>query len=163
MGGYNFKPQFERDIMADRKRHTIRAKRKHPDRPGSILSLYVGMRTKKCRLLKRRMCTRVQDITIRITGKGTMKDAYALDIRVDGERIRPSEIGAFARADGFRSYFDMIRFWLDHHEAHCKPFHGHMIHWESDRVYKARSAMVRRMLKNTLELTTTLPRRRRAN
>jgi len=131
MGAYNFKPQFEDDIMADRKRHTIRAKRKHPDKPGSICHLFVGMRTKKCRLLKRRKCVKVQDITIKLRRYAFM-GAYCR-IRIDGVLLRADEYEALARSDGFPNFKAMFEFWDGR-----LPFHGDLIHWESDAEWRKR-------------------------
>lgn len=128
MGAYNFKSQFEPDIMADLKRHTIRAKRRHPDKPGSLLSLFVGMRTKKCRLLKRRLCVKVQDISIgpfEITRRG--KTESVTQVLINGILLTACEMESLAKSDGFKSFAEMERFWDGR-----LPFEGDIIHWESD-------------------------------
>jgi hypothetical protein len=139
MGAYNFKPQFEDDIMADRKRHTIRAKRKHPDKPGSICHLFVGMRTKKCRLLKRRRCVKVQDILIYQRGDGS------LGVVIDGVELWPGEKESFALSDGFQNFGSMSTFWLKTHNRKHGPldFHGDLIHWESDKEAALRARLER--------------------
>lgn len=124
MGAYNFKPQFEADIMADRKRHTIRAKRKHPDKPGSTCHLYVGLRHKGARLLKRRRCVKVQDIQI-FWVPSDLGGHPA--VWIDGESLTRSECDALAKSDGFSSFRKMIAFWDGR-----LPFSGDLIHWESD-------------------------------
>jgi hypothetical protein len=131
MGAYSFKPQFEADIMADRKRHTIRAKRKHPDRPGSICHLFVGMRTKKCRLLKRRRCVKVQDILIYQRGDGS------LGVVIDGVELWPAEKESLALSDGFQHFGAMSAFWLKTHKKHGSlDFEGDLIHWESNEEWR---------------------------
>ena len=47
MGLYNFRERFAPFILSGKKTHTIRAVRIHPDKPGNILYLYTGLRTKK--------------------------------------------------------------------------------------------------------------------
>jgi hypothetical protein len=64
MGIYNFKPQFEPYILDWSKRHTIRGERQHPDRPGSVMHLFVGLRHQGARNLMRPMCTRTEFIRI---------------------------------------------------------------------------------------------------
>jgi len=134
MGAYNFKPQFVADIMADRKRHTIRTKRKYPDKPGSLLSLFVGMRTKKCRLLKRRRCSRVQEIKItNNNGPGLIPRIW-----IDGVWLSEVEKEALAISDGFPDFRTMMTFWNGR-----RPFSGDLIHWESDAdATKARSRVL---------------------
>ena len=124
MGAYNFKPQFEDPIMADLKRHTIRAKRKDGRRPkpGEVLSLYVGMRRKGlCRLLKRRHCVKVQEIEIHWYP--------GFWIVIDCEKLSRDENENLARSDGFSSFAKMMKFWQDENNL---PFTGLLIHWESD-------------------------------
>lgn len=127
MGAYNFKPQFESDIMSDLKRHTIRAKRKNPDKPGNLLSLFVGMRTKKCRLLKRRRCVRVRDILIYERGDGS------LGVVVDQMELGCYEKELLAMSDGFPHFGAMSAFWKHEHRREGPlDFAGDLIHWESD-------------------------------
>lgn len=138
MGLYNFKKQFEHDIMADLKRHTIRAKRKYPDKPGRMLHLYVGLRQKGARLLKRRQCTKVQDISILHGIKGW----YTPMVLIDGVELSRPERELLARSDGFRNFRAMILFWDGR-----LPFKGDLIHWESDR-----AALVRELSGNRAPL-----------
>ncbi len=121
MGAYNFKPQFEAPIMADDKRHTIRARRKDGRRPkpGEVLSLYLGMRTRNCRLMKRRRCVKVQNVDIFLSPYGL--------VSIDNCLLIGDERELFARSDGFDNFGSMLDFWQ------CRlPFHGDLIHWESD-------------------------------
>jgi hypothetical protein len=118
MGLYNFQPRFVDPILAGTKRHTIRAPRRHPDRPGSTLHLYTGLRRKGARLLKRVECTAVAEIAI--TEWGT--------IRVDGRCITEEEAEELARRDGFADLAEMLEHWRGR-----LPFVGHMIFWSPDR------------------------------
>lgn len=130
LAAYNFKLEFEPAIMADLKRHTIRAERRDGRRPspGEVLSLYVGMRTKQCRLLKRRRCVKVQDIRIFDTGEG------CLFISIEGVYLSESEKQQLARSDGFADLDAMFAFWMKTHSGLLGQidFTGAMIHWESD-------------------------------
>ena len=121
MGAYNFKPQFEQPIMEDLKRHTIRAKRKDGRRPkpGEVLSLYLGMRTKACRLMKRRRCAKVQLIEIH-SNPGFW-------VVIDADKLTFDECDLLAKSDGFTDFWEMMQFWDGR-----LPFSGHLIHWESD-------------------------------
>jgi hypothetical protein len=126
MGAYNFQDQFVPDIEADRKRHTIRAARKYPDKPGKLLYLYNKLRTKKARLLKIRRCVRVQHISIeRHTTNG---DTELFFVRIDGYGpLMFDEANQLARSDGFKNLEAMMEFWDGR-----LPFAGDLIHWESD-------------------------------
>ena len=130
MGAYNFKPQFEDPIMLDLKRHTIRAKRKDGRRPkpGEVLSLYLGHRTKACRLMKRRRCVKVQDVRI-----FEMQDR-TLAVVIDDIHLHGGEKNLLAKSDGFSDFFAMAQFWRKTHGKRQKPvnFTGDLIHWESD-------------------------------
>ncbi len=123
MGLYNFQPQFVAAIEADRKRHTIRAKRRYPDRPGSVCHLFVGLRRKGARLLKRRRCVKVQEITITADHK----------VFIDGEYLGRDERGRLALSDGFKSFPEMMAYWTGK-----LPFCGQIVHWESDAEALAR-------------------------
>lgn len=118
MGLYNFQERFACPILAGTKRHTIRAPRKHPDRPGCTLHLYTGLRRKGARLLMIAPCTAVSEIEI--AERGT--------IRLDGRDLRDDEAEELARRDGFAGLAEMLRFW-----AGRMPFRGHMIFWSPDR------------------------------
>ena len=67
MGLYNFKAQFVPFIKAGSKKHTIRAARRYPAKPGETLHLYTGLRTKKAKLIKRVECVKVEQIKIQVT------------------------------------------------------------------------------------------------
>jgi hypothetical protein len=64
MALYNFQKRFIPMILNGKKRHTIRAKRKRPTKPGEVLHLYTGLRQKGAQLLMRVPCTRVEEIVI---------------------------------------------------------------------------------------------------
>jgi len=117
MGLYNFKERFVEKIRAGTKRQTIRAVRRHADRAGSTLYLYVGLRTKEARAIGRWVCTSVS--SIRITGEG--------EVFVDENRLGEDEREALAREDGFESFAEMLAFWRE--PINRLPFAGHLIRW----------------------------------
>jgi hypothetical protein len=126
MGLYNFKKRFAPYVRDGSKRHTIRAKRKHPDKPGDTVHLYTGLRTKHTELLGRSICVRVEDIRITIDRQ----------IYIDGVLLSDSEKNALAFCDGFRSrgvahaFDEMMEFW----EGRSFPFIGDVIHWTKQLV-----------------------------
>jgi hypothetical protein len=114
MGLYGFKERFVAKILAGEKTHTIRAKRKYPDKAGNKLHLYVGLRQPNARLLMRPLCTKVERIEIAESGC----------IFVGGVLLEPDEQEQLARRDGFESHAQMMQFW----EGRL-PFDGQIIHW----------------------------------
>ena len=118
MGLYNFRPRFVPLIVAGQKTHTIRAVRKVPDRPGSIMHLYTGLRRKEAKLLMRAPCTCVERIHI----------DQACGIVIEGEQLSSDECASLAIRDGFESFADMMSFWTGR-----LPFDGHVYHWDPNR------------------------------
>ena len=118
MGLYNFQPRFVDPILSGTKRHTIRKHRRYPDRIGSTLHLYTGLRHPGARLLARVQCTAVCSISI------------ATDGEVEIDRCPLTEVGReeLARRDGFSGWPDMYQFWLRTHQL---PFDGQIIFWAS--------------------------------
>lgn len=139
MGLLNFEERFVPLIEADEKRHTIRAKRKYPLKVGDVCHLYTGLRHKGARLLKRRRCVKVQEITIERVSEPDEFEVYG--IKIDGEWLNFDEINSLAWRDGFRprsrdeAFTEMLQFW----EGRL-PFTGDIIHWESDAAYKKRNS-----------------------
>lgn len=123
MGLYNFKPRFVPKIRSGKKRHTIRAKRVHPDKPGNTMHLYVGLRTKKAKLIARVVCVKVEDIEIR---DGIFFDENHASVTIDGTKLDRDERESLAVADGFESFEEMIQFWRGR-----IPFKGDIIHWRA--------------------------------
>ena len=121
MGLYNFKKRFAPFVLDGSKRHTIRAKRAHPDKPGNPVHLYTGLRTKAAKLLGRSICVRIEEIRI-------SEDQHVF---VNFEMLSADEKNALAYCDGFRSrgvshaFEEMMEFW----EGRL-PFVGDIIHWQ---------------------------------
>lgn len=128
MGLYNFKERFAPFILDGSKTHTIRGKRKHPDRPGNTLHLFTGLRTRNARLLMRQPCVAVHEITIEVI-ETNLLDVWR--ITIDGDELAPDEMQALAWSDGFRengrelALRTMMAFWKGR-----LPFLGHIIHWQ---------------------------------
>jgi hypothetical protein len=122
MVAYSFKARFAGPIVAGAKRQTIRAERKRHARPGEELQLYVGMRTRHCRLLGRAICYAAVNIRLDL-------DCGRIESLDTGKAwTTPEEIDAFAQLDGFESWRDMHRFWAAEHPD-VKLFSGVMIRW----------------------------------
>ena len=121
MGLYNFQRRFVPKIKSGEKKHTIRAERVNPDKPGNTMHLYTGLRTKKAELLMRVPCMRVEQVLIDCTPGGE-----PLNVAIEGVWLSRSEREAFAHCDGFDSFADMMEFWRGR-----LPFRGHVYHWKA--------------------------------
>ena len=97
-------------------RQTIRGLRTRPFRVGDRLYHYSGLRTKNCRKLGESFCVRVGRIRIEKRG-----------ITLDGRQLWLSEEVALARADGFATLHDMLK-WFQ--STHRLPFNGQLVVWE---------------------------------
>lgn len=118
MGLYNFQPRFVAPIREGVKRQTIRATRKHPDKPGSRMHLYTGLRTKNARIIDIVTCTSVHSILI---GQSLFEEVV---IEVDGWQLDPVGMSLLAFKDGFDSLPDFLEFWRGR-----LPFKGHIYSW----------------------------------
>lgn len=122
----NFKKQFVEPIRSEVKHHTIRAKRKHPIKPGDKLYLYCGLRQRGAfRILQEpQLCTKVEPIEIRIN-HGV---PYVL---VDDGILAADEANRLAQADGFDNYAMFLHFWQKTHgdKNGEVEFKGDIIHW----------------------------------
>ena len=119
MGIYNFQQRFVPMILTGRKTHTIRAHRVHPDKPGNILHLYIGLRRPGAALLMRAACTAVEEIEIGITPGNDRV------VRINGVALDDGEADALALRDGFKNFADMMAFWDGR-----LPFKGQIIYWQ---------------------------------
>lgn len=124
MGLYNFQARFVPFILSGKKKHTIRSRRAHPDKPGNTLHLYSGLRTKKAQLLMRATCTRVEEIVI--TEIAEISTPGFIRVVLAGHELDLSECRQLAIRDGFKSFTEMVAFWRQHRAL---PFRGHVIHW----------------------------------
>ncbi len=134
MVAYSFNKRFAEPIASGHpatgivKRQTIRAPRKRHARPGEMLQLYQGMRTKHCRrIIADQICTAVRPVRLWIA-RGYVRfedtrEAFGISAMLDD----------FARADGFLHWADLQAFWQAEHEQAADPemaFEGILISWE---------------------------------
>lgn len=131
MGLYNFMARFEAPIMAGTKRHTIREERKHPDKPGDTMHLYVGLRHVGARLLFRAPCVKVEKISI-AGGWDALSGDFLGEICIDGVRLDRDELEQLAKCDGFESHAEMMEFWRGR-----LPFVGRIYHWDFTHRWRA--------------------------
>ena len=122
MPALNFQKQFVPDVKSGKKRQTIRKPRKHPFKKGDTLYLYSGLRTKKAEKIKEVVCIDARKITI---------PEFGLSLTIHDEKgpIRlyyMDHQDRFAQADGFETWWDMIR-WFS--KTHGLPFEGVLIEW----------------------------------
>lgn len=127
MVAYSFAPRFVEPIRQGLKTQTIRADGLRPHaRPGQLLQLYTGMRTKHCRrILPDVPCLTVMKVQIEFA----FDSEWVIDkITTDGIRVR--DLDAFAIRDGFTDHEDMSAFWRAYHpEANATGFDGILIEW----------------------------------
>ena len=142
MVAYSFNPRFEAPILSGAKSGTIRAigRRRHA-RAGETLQLYVGQRTRHCRLLGEAFCTSVESILLTANTFGECPSILAIGLGEPSHHaarstvlISPAAIDDFARTDGFQDGDDMARFWATAHRDLIDPdgvirFRGVLIRW----------------------------------
>ena len=130
MVAYSFKKRFGPPILAGTKAQTIRAERagrsRHA-RPGELVQLYTGMRTRQCRRLGEARCLDVTPVRLQF-GRQTVAAAW-----VGRLPMATALLDVFARADGFASIEDMRRFWWAEHppaDGDTLIFEGVLIRWQ---------------------------------
>jgi hypothetical protein len=118
MVAYSFKKRFVAPILSGRKSQTIRAegKRLHA-RPGLLVQLYTGMRTRQCQLILESRCSMVQPILI---------DWHLGTIMLGSDMVEDLE--DFAQRDGFADLAEMRAFWQAEHPG-ILTFPGFVIRW----------------------------------
>lgn len=131
MVAYSFKASFEAPIIGRTKRQTIRLPRKRHARPGEILQLYVGMRTRSCRLIGKSLCTEISEVRLDF-------EANVVSLGDAIELAEPEELDAFAIDDGFTvperlrgtvSPWTYMRRWWSVTHPDQNVFRGVLIGW----------------------------------
>jgi len=118
MVALNFQPIFEGDIVAGRKRSTIRKTMRC--KIGDKLQFYIAQRTKDCRKIGEGVCIGIADITVNLSD-GT---PWAVEGRI-GEVFVCKRL---ANQEGFmneKDFCDFFKYKYGH-----KPFRGYMHVWE---------------------------------
>lgn len=123
MVAYNFQRRFVAPIRAGTKRHTIRAERagrsRHA-RPGELMQLYFGLRTRHVQRIAEPRCESVRSVRI---------DLGLYFAEVDGLAFCDDDFDAFEMSDGFTDGDDMVAFWRREHPG-VEVFSGLLIRWE---------------------------------
>jgi len=100
MVAFNFSQEFVGSIETGIKTQTLRAKKRA--KPGDILQLYTGMRTKACRLIVPPVVCLVADYC----------HIAPDEITFGNKDLHPKSIDEFAAMDGFTSYEALLR-WFE--------------------------------------------------
>lgn len=142
MVAYSFKERFVEPIKAGLefiplsatiKRHTIRADRQRHVRPGEVVQLYKGMRTKHCVLIGVGICTWVAPIYMRLAPAGQGGEVTIMRPEADYTGQTSEELDRFAQGDGFANWADLLAFWAKEHPGQ-ETFSGVIINWEPPHV-----------------------------
>jgi len=121
MAAYNFQKQFVPLIESGAKRSTIRARRKNGylPRPGDVLRLYNGMRTKSCKLIREVAVEAVVPITINAANG-------CADVILNGDRMTAGQVHALATSDGFKGIREFADFFED---KYGNELNAYLIRW----------------------------------
>lgn len=118
MAALNFHARFAPLVESGKKKNTIRRTRRA--KPGDILYLYTGQRTKACRKLGEGICTDVTEVTI--------NRHWFVERRMDGvlTSFRDEAKHEIAVLEGFKDWPEM-RDWFK--AKYGLPFTGFMHFW----------------------------------
>lgn len=119
MVAFNFQKQFADAVERGEKRYTIRSERRA--RVGDNLQLYTGQRTKQCRLLRRSICTSVDEVRI------YPRNGYSC-IRFNGELLNSEGMRELARSVGFETTAQMVDYYA---ATYGLPFCGYRHGWSA--------------------------------
>jgi hypothetical protein len=109
--------RFIDKVLSGEKRQTIRRiRKKNPIKPGVVLQLYTGQRTKAARKLVDAVCTSVTPIRITYT-----------QVWLDGKPLPDHVRMELAQKDGFDGLADFHGFFMKHYGA---DFNGVVIEWD---------------------------------
>lgn len=128
MVAYSFHRRFAPRIVAGTKTQTIRADRRRHARPGEMVQLFSGMRTRFCtKIVPDPLCIGADPLALRFDAEGRIVSAA-----IDGVPV--ADLPAFAMADGFDSVDDMADFWRRTHGLAANSgchfiFRGVLIRW----------------------------------
>jgi len=117
MSAYNFQKRFAPAIEDGTKTSTIRARRKNGYVPkaGERIKLYIGQRTRNCRLLREVTVARVTPIIVD-------EDSIVLN----GVPLSVMHCLRISKNDGFPTWAEFVDFFK---EQRGLPFNGYLIEW----------------------------------
>ena len=128
MVAYSFQRRFATPIKLGLKTQTIRGPRNRHARPGELIQLYTGLRTKAAaKICSDTRCVRVDPIILRFSPALGSAPVLLNAVEIDGFKI--TDLDHFARLDGFKGRRDMSLFWVQQHGPMAE-FHGVLIIWE---------------------------------
>lgn len=110
-----FKKRFVRPIQLGAKIHTIRADEKNRWKPGRLIHMATGVRSKNYNCFKKDECISTQTIVIKYHG-------LQWAVYVDGKQLSVAELKMLATFDGFKTIADFAS-WFN------EDFTGKIIHW----------------------------------
>lgn len=116
MVAFNFSPEFADAVERGEKVQTVRKTKRA--KPGDMLQLYTGQRTKKCRKLREAECAYVDYVHIAPEG-----------LTVGDTRKHEGNADAFARRDGFKDYDDMVAWFTKKYGS--SHFVGYVHCWKT--------------------------------
>lgn len=123
MPAYNFRFEFVEKIKDGSKYTTIRRRRKHATKPGEMLSLYVGQRTKACRLVAKAPCVKVTPVVIY---------PFEMLLKSCGHVLPIQKTMKIAQVDGFEDLSSFFRFFERYGEPVLDDFE--IIEWDPERL-----------------------------
>lgn len=128
MVAYSFQRRFATPIKLGLKTQTIRGQRNRHARPGELIQLYTGLRTKAAaKICSDPRCVRVEPITLRFSPALGGAPVLLNAVEIDGFKVR--DLDHFAWLDGFKDRRDMSAFWVKQHGPMAE-FQGVLIIWE---------------------------------
>lgn len=119
MVAFNFKEDFAPKIEAGEKISTIRKTARC--KPGDLMQLYTGQRTKKCRKIGEKKCIAVVEICI---NRDTL---WSFPKRRSEDKPLPIPNRRLHEMEGFLNMEEMLKFFEDHYGL---PFTGFWHVWE---------------------------------
>jgi len=125
MPAYNFQKQFAPKILNGSKAQTIRRRRKRATIEGDTLSLYVGQRTKSCRLIGRAPCIKVTPIII-------FPFFYLIGLDGFAWGVKSTKVKLLALNDGFETIKDFFDFFTRYQKYVLDNFE--IIEWDPEQL-----------------------------
>jgi hypothetical protein len=126
VAAYNFRERYAPLIESGVKLCTIRKRRKNGwlPMPNDRLRLYVGMRTRNCRLIRE---VTVRDIVpVTIITQQVPEGGWKADVILATHRLTSPELLAFAKSDGFKDIADFAEFFNRTHGDHLNAY---LVRW----------------------------------